>query len=73
MPALPVVSGGEVVRAFQNAGWLIARQRGSHIVMIKEGGMVTLSVPNHDSVAKGTLRSLVRDAGLTVDQFIEIL
>lgn len=49
------------------------RQRGSHIIMVKEGSYASLSVPNHREVARGTLRSLVRDAGLTPDEFIQLL
>lgn len=69
MPALPALSGKEVVRIFETFGWNVARQRSSHIVMTKEGEIATLSVPNHKEVAKGTLRSLIRSAGLTVDEF----
>ncbi|MFH1115208.1 MAG: type II toxin-antitoxin system HicA family toxin [Pseudomonadota bacterium] len=60
------VSGG----AFQSLGWSVARQRGSHVIMVKEGEIATLSVPDHKEVAPGTLRSLVRAANLTMDQFI---
>jgi predicted RNA binding protein YcfA (HicA-like mRNA interferase family) len=69
MPQLPRMSGREVVRAFQKHGWEVARQRGSHIIMVKPGQNVTLSIPDHKEVAKGTLRSLIRSAGLTVQQF----
>ena len=69
MPGLPVLSGEQVVRTFENFGWRVARQRGSHIILTKEGDMATLSVPNHKEVAKGTLRSLIRSAGLTVNEF----
>lgn len=69
MPVLPALSGKEVVRIFETFGWRVARQRSSHIVMIKEGEIATLSVPNHKEVAKGTLRSLIRSAGLTVEEF----
>ena len=69
MPGLRSLSGKEVVRIFENFGWSVARQRGSHIVMVKGGEIVTLSVPNHKEVAKGTLRSLIRAAGLTVNEF----
>lgn len=69
MPVLPALSGNEVVRIFEAFGWNVARQRSSHIVMTKEGEMTTLSVPDHKEVAKGTLRSLIRSAGLTVDEF----
>lgn len=73
MPPTPVLSGAQVVRAFERFGWRIARQRGSHIVMLKEGEVVSLSIPNHREVAKGTLRSLIRSANLTVDQFLSAL
>jgi len=71
MPQLPVLSGREVVRAFERRGWEVARQRGSHLIMIKAGENVTLSVPDHKEVAKGTLRSLIRSSGMTVQQFID--
>ncbi|HYY59357.1 MAG TPA: type II toxin-antitoxin system HicA family toxin [Pyrinomonadaceae bacterium] len=70
MAWLPALSGQEVVRVFQSFGWSVARQRGSHIIMTKEGEIVTLSIPNHKEVAKGTLRSLIRSANLTVDEFV---
>jgi len=73
MPALPVLSGRKAVRVFERFGWQIARQRGSHVILVKEGENVTLSVPDHKEVAKGTLRSLIRSARLTVEQFAEEL
>lgn len=45
MPSLPVISGTEAVRAFTEAGWQAVRQRGSHIIMVKDGSIVSLSVP----------------------------
>lgn len=68
--ALPVMSGREVVRVFESLGWEAVRQTGSHIIMVKDEELVTLSVPDHREVAKGTLRSLIRTAGLTVDEFV---
>jgi len=73
MPALPVISGREAVRAFEKLGWRVARQRGSHIVLVKEGHSATLSIPDHRAVARGTLRSLIRAANLTVEQFVATL
>lgn len=70
MASLPALSGQEVVRVFESLGWSVARQRGSHIIMTKAGENITLSIPNHKEVAKGTLRSLIRSANLTVDEFI---
>ena len=71
MPEMPILSGREVVRAFAQDGWEMVRQRGSHMVLVKPGHMATLSVPDHREIAKGTLRSLIRSSGLTVDEFIE--
>jgi predicted RNA binding protein YcfA (HicA-like mRNA interferase family) len=68
MPALPVLSGREVGRA----GWQMARQRGSHMIMVKDGHIASLSVPDHREVARGTLRSLIRSSGLTVEAFLEL-
>jgi len=69
MARLPVLSGAEAVKIFEKAGWTVDRQRGSHIVLVKEGHPATLSVPDHKELAKGTLRSLVRAAGMTADDF----
>jgi predicted RNA binding protein YcfA (HicA-like mRNA interferase family) len=71
MPALPLLRPREVVRAFEHLGWQVARQRGSHIILTKPGVPVTLSVPDHAEVARGTLRALIAKAGLTVEDFLE--
>jgi predicted RNA binding protein YcfA (HicA-like mRNA interferase family) len=71
MPSLPVLSGKDVVRVFESFGWGVVRQSSSHIIMTKEGEIATLSVPHHKEVAKGTLRSLIRAANLTVDEFLK--
>ncbi|MFY9607139.1 MAG: type II toxin-antitoxin system HicA family toxin [Blastocatellia bacterium] len=73
MPSLPVLSGQEVVRVFESFGWSLARQKSSHIIMTKEGDAATLSIPNHNEVARGTLRSLIRSANLTVDEFVKAI
>jgi predicted RNA binding protein YcfA (HicA-like mRNA interferase family) len=73
MASLPVLSGREVVKTFESLGWKVARQSSSHIIMTKEGESVTLSVPDHKEVARGTLRSLIRSANLTVDEFISAI
>jgi predicted RNA binding protein YcfA (HicA-like mRNA interferase family) len=70
MAQVPLFSGREVVRAFEKLGWEIARQRGSHIILVKAGVRATLSVPDHKEVARGTLRSLIRAAGLTIEEFL---
>jgi len=73
MPKLPRdVSGRQAVRAFQKAGWLV-RKTGPHIIIDKQGMRPTLSVPNHKVLDPGTLRSLIRHSGLTVEEFIRLL
>lgn len=73
MTRLPVISGSEAVRAFRKAGWRHDRQRGSHVILVKEGRNVTLSVPQHAELAPGTLRALIRLAAMTVEEFVDLL
>jgi len=73
MPVLPVLGGREVVRVFSKDGWRMVRQSGSHMILVKEGKLATLSVPDHREVARGTLRSLIRSSGLTVGTFLSLI
>jgi len=71
---LPVVSGREVRAVLESIGFEFTRQRGSHMMMRRTTEPYTrLVVPDHKEVAKGTLRGLIRDAGLTVEDFVELL
>ena len=71
---LPVVCGVEAVKAFQKIGYEFDEQHGSHIILRRtEPPHRRLSVPNHKELAKGTLRALIREAGLTVDGFTRLL
>ena len=73
MARLPVVSGTDAVKAFQRAGWRVDRQRGSHVVLLRAGSVVSLSVPQHPELAPGTLRALIRAAGMSVEEFAALL
>jgi predicted RNA binding protein YcfA (HicA-like mRNA interferase family) len=73
MPQLPVISGRDARRAFERAGWVFDRQRGSHMVLVKAQIPVNLSVPDHRELDRGLLRGLIRDAGMTVDDFLELI
>ena len=70
MTRLPALSGTEVIRTFERFGWEFVRQSGSHMTMVKDGEMATLSIPKHRNIAKGTLRGLIRSANLTIDEFV---
>ena len=61
------------MRVFQKAGWIKDRQRGSHVILIKPGHPATLSVPQHREIAPGSLRALLRAAGMSVDEFVALL
>jgi predicted RNA binding protein YcfA (HicA-like mRNA interferase family) len=73
MARLANISGKRAVKGFQKAGWHVVGQVGSHVVLSKQGHRANLSVPQHKELSIGTLRSLIRSADLTVDQFIELL
>jgi len=71
---LPVISGPEAVRAFGRVGYNLDHQSGSHVILRhRDPPHRRLSVPNHRELATGTLRALIREAGLTVDEFVELL
>lgn len=74
MIKLPVVSGAEAVAAFRRVGYAFDEQHGSHIILrLTDPPHRRLSVPNHKELAKGTLRALIREAGLTVEEFSSLL
>ena len=73
MSGLPVISGKKAVRTFHKFGFSASRQTSSHVIMEKAGLEVTLSVPIHDELKRGTLRNLIKDAGLTVEEFVAML
>lgn len=75
MSSLPVVTGEEAIKAFSKLGFSVARIRGSHHIMKKEGHRHLLTVPVHpgQTLKTGTLRSLIRDAGIIREQFAELV
>jgi predicted RNA binding protein YcfA (HicA-like mRNA interferase family) len=73
MARLPSVDRREAVRVFGNVGWQHDRTRGSHYIMPRPGQPGLLSVPMHSPIKRGTLRSLIRDAGLTGEEFTRLL
>lgn len=73
MTKLANISGKEAVKAFQKAGWQTVGQVGSHPVMSKPDIRVNLSIPQHKELSVGTLRALIRNAGMSVDEFLRLL
>jgi predicted RNA binding protein YcfA (HicA-like mRNA interferase family) len=73
MSKLGNISGKEAANAFAKAGWRTVGQVGSHLVMTKPGQRANLSIPQHKELSVGTLRALIRAAGLSVDEFLRLL
>jgi predicted RNA binding protein YcfA (HicA-like mRNA interferase family) len=73
MKKLPVISGKECIKVLQKAGFLVIRQKGSHISLLRKDPYAQLVVPNHRELDRGTLRAIIRQAGLTVEEFLEFL
>lgn len=73
MSKLPRISSRDRVNALIKAGFYVSRQRGSHINMRRDHPYAKTVVPQRKELSSGTLRKIIRDAGLTVDQFIELL
>ena len=75
MVKLPVLSGREVIKSLSKIGFKPVRQKGSHIILIKETkeGKIATVVPNHKEIDKGTLIEIIRQAGLKRDEFLELL
>ena len=72
MATLPVISGRDAVKAFEKLGFVFHRQKGSHIILYNPNGR-HLSVPDHRELDRGTLRALIRGAGVTVEEFVALI
>jgi predicted RNA binding protein YcfA (HicA-like mRNA interferase family) len=73
MSRLPQVSGTDAVRALQKMGFSVRRQHGSHIIMRRNSPFAQTVVPNHKQIDRGTLRAILRQTGLSVDEFVGLL
>jgi len=75
VPKLPVVSGKEVIKALSKIGFKHVRTSGSHAILNKqtEKGKITIPVPLHRELAKGTLKSIMKQAGLSLEDFLKLL
>ena len=72
MPPLPIISGHQCVRALQRTGYRVLHQRGSHVRLVADN-RPPVTVPLHDELDRGTLRSIIRTVETTVDHFLELL
>jgi predicted RNA binding protein YcfA (HicA-like mRNA interferase family) len=72
MPKLPVISGDECIKAFNRIGYHVARMKGDH-VRLRCPGKKPVTIPRHKELDQGTLRSILREAEITVEEFTELL
>jgi predicted RNA binding protein YcfA (HicA-like mRNA interferase family) len=73
MSKLPRVSGREAVDALGKLGFELRRQHGSHIILRRDSPFAQVVVPDHRQLDTGTLRAVLRQAGITVDEFVSVL
>ena len=73
MSKLPVLSGEDCIKALAQAGFYFHHQRGSHVVLRRDEPRSMLVVPNHRELDRGTLRAIIRQAGLSLDEFVRLL
>lgn len=73
MSKLPVVSGTECIKALEKIGFVISKQKGSHITLVRADPKAQTTIPNHKELDRGTLRAIIRQAGLSVEEFVALL
>ena len=69
----PLLSGKKIAKAFEKVGYYHVSQRGSHIKIRNDTRQITLIIPDHKEVDRWTLRGIIRDAGLSIEEFIRLL
>jgi predicted RNA binding protein YcfA (HicA-like mRNA interferase family) len=73
MSKFPRISGQDCVNALLRAGFIFKRQHGSHIILRRDNPFSQLVVPNHKELDRGTLRSILRQAELGIEEFLKLL
>jgi predicted RNA binding protein YcfA (HicA-like mRNA interferase family) len=73
MSKLPVISGRQLVQALTSVGFVFDRQRGSHIMLFRADPPTTISVPDHRELDRGTLRAILRQAGIQPEALVKLL
>ena len=73
MTRLPSVSGRRCLKALEKAGFYVRRQAGSHVVLRRDDPFAQVVIPDHRELDRGTLRAIIRHAGLSVDEFVKLL
>ncbi|HPO29426.1 MAG TPA: type II toxin-antitoxin system HicA family toxin [Caldisericia bacterium] len=73
MSKLPLISGMDCVKALRKLGFYPKRQEGSHMILRRDNPFAQTVIPDHKQLDRGTLRAIIRQIGLSIDEFIELL
>jgi predicted RNA binding protein YcfA (HicA-like mRNA interferase family) len=74
MPRLPILSAKDVIKALSKVGYVTDHQRGSHIILRRtQPPHRRVAIPNYKELPRGTLRAIISEAGLSVEQFLDLL
>ena len=75
MTRLPDITGFKLIRILRKAGWIVKSQKGSHVKLVKKDSNNFIIVPVHarSTIPKGTLANIIKDAGLTIEQFVKMM
>ena len=73
MSKLPLISGKESITALEKVGFYIKRRESSHVILRRDNPFAQVVVPDHKEIDRGTLRAIIRQAGLSVDEFLKLL
>jgi predicted RNA binding protein YcfA (HicA-like mRNA interferase family) len=73
MSKLPKISGRQCIKALNRANFYQKRQEGSHIILRRDNPFAQVVVPDHRELDRGTLRAIIRQAGLSIDEFVKLL
>jgi predicted RNA binding protein YcfA (HicA-like mRNA interferase family) len=73
MSKLPLISGKECIAALEQVGFYIKRRESSHVILRRDNPFAQVVVPDHKEIDRGTLRAIIRQAGLSVDEFLKLL
>jgi len=73
MTGLPQISGRDCIKTLAKAGFYVKRQQGSHVILRRDKPFAQVVVPDHKILDRGTLRAIIRQAGLSIDEFLKML
>ena len=73
MSKLPIISGRKCIKALNKLGFYFKRQEGSHIILRKDEPFTQVVIPYHKVLDRGTLRAIIRQVGLSIDEFLRLL